>query len=75
MSKSKTMWITRDDDGGSYTAEIVAWPYKAYPQKDKEGDWCSDSECIDQFDDVFFANWTGITLKPGEKRKYRLVKV
>ena len=72
MAKSKVFWITRDADA-SVGDEIVIWPYRAYPQKDKHGDWLSDEGCIDMFDDALFEDWTGITLAPGQRRKARLV--
>lgn len=71
--KGKVFWLTKDGDGGSVGDEIVAWAYKSFPQKDKQGDWYSDDGCIDTFEDGFFEDWTGITLKPGERRRVRLV--
>ena len=68
MAKSKVFWVTRDnDDHGEY--EI--WPYRAHP-KSNDG-WypsgCSFGCCLDDFQRI-----TGITLKPGEKKKFRLVE-
>ncbi len=76
MTKSKVFWVTRDGTGSGDGVEV--WRYKAFPHKGTE-DGCDEYESDFQDSDEYFCGTvfrklTGITLKPGQKKKFRLVE-
>ncbi len=67
MAKSKTLWLTRDKQG------ISVWEYREFPQRDIDEDvFYSNGGRLLTATDII--NASGITLKPGEKKKFRLVE-
>lgn len=74
MAKSKTFWLTRDDDG-----EVWIWQYACHPHIDENGEWLATVHSkheqveLDMCADGL-ALFTGVTLAPGERGKYQLVK-
>ncbi len=65
MEKGKTLWITRDRQG------VCLWEYREFPQIDTDDVYCSDGGTLLTATDVI--NASGITLKPRQKVKVRLV--
>ncbi len=76
MAKSKMFWLTLDKQGTAYSsAYILVWPYKAFPQKDRDAVYHA-KETISweiKLCPSSFKNVTGITLAPGQRIKARLV--
>ncbi len=76
MAKSRTFWLTRDMETEIDETPIWIWAFRCYPQLEAEGIWMpkegahgySHEECPQ--DNI---NIIGITLKPGEKIKCKLV--
>ena len=67
---SKVFWITRDEYSRSH---YEMWAFREHPQKDESGNYPIDAPfacCCGEFESL-----TGITLKPGQKKKFRLVEV
>lgn len=67
-----TRWFTRDESG-DYTDIVQVWPHKAHPTC-KQGTFCgrqaaTSRVCVDDF-----TARTGMTLAPGEVKKYQLVE-
>ncbi len=66
MEKGKTLWITRDRQG------VCLWEYREFPRINTDDDvYCSDGGMLLTATDII--NASGITLKPGQKVKVRLV--
>ncbi len=68
MAKSKVMWITRDALGNG----VEIWAYRAHPS-------CRDGTFVSSFRGQWFCypvfkRLTGITVKPGQRIKARLIK-
>ncbi len=71
MAKSKVFWATRDHNGGQWEGKIYVWSYRSHPKLNNRGDFLA------RMSPVFHVRATeffGITLKPGEKKKFRLVE-
>ncbi len=75
-SRSRIFWITRDMAAKIHETPIWIWAFRCYPQLEAEGIWMpkegadgySHDECPQDIIDII-----GITFKPGEKKKCRLV--
>ncbi len=71
MAKSKTVWITRDDEQEG----CCLWDYATYPYKDNttyNSDKFINGDFIDC--DADMCRMLGITLRPGQRIKARLIK-
>lgn len=74
MAKSKVFWITRDDKGTYYDRKIYVWRYRAYPKKNASGEYTSHALPVWNGCAKGLKPLTGITLAPGQREKYQLVK-
>ncbi len=76
MAKSKTFWVTRDEDDFHGDKLLVyVWKVRDNPQKDSNGVWELGKSGVYDFCYRGFKALTGITLKPGERKKFRLEEV
>lgn len=67
--KAKTFWLAVDD---AYISSDMIW---VYPKKPKYIDKIWEGMCVEKFCNDMFKRLTGIAIKPGECRKFRLVEV
>ncbi len=70
MAKSRTFWVTRDV---TKQAKIVVWNFIAHPWKQEDGIWTWNGAGDFENISLDLCQFLGITLKPGEKIKCKLV--